>query len=795
MQDGPISSDVARLKELLFEPESQAIVELRQRIDVLSADDRRLHADLIARLDALARAQEERRTELAQRVADMTAEERAQRADIARRLEALLERAGTAERFTQSVAASLDEAMRRAEIDRHTELSAAIAPLVVRTIKTEIRSSHDELADALYPHMGRMVKSYVASAMKDLADQINRRLEQNPLMLRLRSLTTGRSVAELAMAESMRLQVDELYLIRRGTGELVGRWPEAPGGANRDAVLGGTLAAINEFSAEAFAGGGSELRRVDLGTAQIYLRASPLHLLAAKCSGSAPAAVEQVVDEAFLAFIAQHRDTLLAEADGVDTGGTERPLKELAGNVQQQVAERQAEIAVPPLGFAPLKWAAALILLPLVGWTAWSWYLDWRTTTTRQAALAAIAETGELKGYRTHVDVERGGRSLTVVGLAPSDTVKSAALVRVMTRLPGVQVSEELVVLPNSALQAEQEIALIKRSVAGLETSVGAVGGKLAGIERQVESVGGSVREAATATAGVRRDLSTVEAELARAAERRALMRAASRLDQLIPDLRRLEGELTVPADREAARRALTRTGETRTEIRARLAVLESTTTISPEQPTQSMLPWRLSLLTDADNLAALIGQRRMTGTAATEIVAQASAAEQAEDVAAAVERLAAIAAALEQANALRLSLPKPPPPAGAPTPRDRLAAFIRDHAIFFGTNADYRDPAATDEVLARLEALMSETDVLLRVVGYTDERGGQQRNTSLSQARADKVLAALVAQGVPRERLVAVGRLNNTDLSPATGANSPNRRVEFEIGFVGEGGRVERTP
>ena len=59
---------------------------------------------------------------------------------------------------------------------RHAELSQAIAPLIVKTIKTEIRSSQDELAEALYPAMGRMVTAYIASAIHDLIDDINRRL-------------------------------------------------------------------------------------------------------------------------------------------------------------------------------------------------------------------------------------------------------------------------------------------------------------------------------------------------------------------------------------------------------------------------------------------------------------------------------------------------------------------------------------------------------------------------------------------------------------------------------------------
>ncbi len=75
-------------------------------------------------------------------------------------------------------------------------------------------------------------------------------------------------------------------------------------------------------------------------------------------------------------------------------------------------------------------------------------------------------------------------------------------------------------------------------------------------------------------------------------------------------------------------------------------------------------------------------------------------------------------------------------------------------------------------------------------VIGYTDDRGSSSRNSSLSQQRADKVRDALVMRGVPAEKLVSIGRNMQIDISSNTGTNSPNRRVEFEVGFKGEGAR-----
>ena len=48
-------------------------------------------------------------------------------------------------------------------------LAGAVAPVIIETVRREVRASADELADSLHPHMGRMISAYVASAIKDKA--------------------------------------------------------------------------------------------------------------------------------------------------------------------------------------------------------------------------------------------------------------------------------------------------------------------------------------------------------------------------------------------------------------------------------------------------------------------------------------------------------------------------------------------------------------------------------------------------------------------------------------------------
>ena len=597
-----MAHDVSKLKELLFDSESRALSDLSQRMDLV------------------------------------------------------FERAGSHERFTASVAGVLDEALRQAEVDRHAELSVAIAPLIVKTIKTEIRGSQDELSEALYPALGRMVKAYVGSAVRDLMDDINRRLESNAFMLRVRSLLTGRPVADLAFAEGQRLAIDEIFLIRRGSGAPVGHWPGDATSAH-DRRVSGILTAINEVATQAFEADQAALRRIDLGSSLVYLRASPTYLLAAKCRGVAPASVEQMIDEHFVGSIERLRTLLNGAADGpTPDRAVKALLADLATNLEQAIAAQQEKFATQRGGLSPAAVLLGSIGLLLAGWAGWNAYSGYATGKVRTAAERVIAGQPELNGYPVHVAVEHRGREIAMLGLTPTAGAADEAVRRLRAALPQAQITDRTAALPGGLKEARANIDV-------LQTRVGEL---------------------------------TAETTRADAAMKTGI-------DGVAADLKR--------ADVEA--------------LRSSLKALQVA-------------------------------------------LAKADTARQAD--------LEALRAELARAVAL--------------SPRARLEVWTHTHAIFFTKDTGYRDQRAATATLDELTQLVKETDALVRVVGFTDEKGGQERNVPLSQARAERIVSELKSRGVPASRLVAVGRNNIEDLSPVLGDASPNRRVEFEIGFEGEAAR-----
>jgi outer membrane protein OmpA-like peptidoglycan-associated protein len=124
---------------------------------------------------------------------------------------------------------------------------------------------------------------------------------------------------------------------------------------------------------------------------------------------------------------------------------------------------------------------------------------------------------------------------------------------------------------------------------------------------------------------------------------------------------------------------------------------------------------------------------------------------------------------------------------ARADAPRARLASLIDGFAIYFEREQPLDRPDRDDRLDA-IAALLKETNQSLRVVGFSDDTGGEARNLIISRQRATAVAGLLVERGVPRERLSVVGRAANspiTDGGPE--ARLRNRRVVLELPLDGE--------
>ena len=103
---------------------------------------------------------------------------------------------------------------------------------------------------------------------------------------------------------------------------------------------------------------------------------------------------------------------------------------------------------------------------------------------------------------------------------------------------------------------------------------------------------------------------------------------------------------------------------------------------------------------------------------------------------------------------------------------------------IQFSSGSDVILPESEPILDQAAEFLNANPDLQIEIGGHTDSRGSDEANQALSQARADRVLAALEARGVTNEMLArgfGESRLKENPDDTAE-AQQANRRIEFRI-------------
>ncbi len=121
--------------------------------------------------------------------------------------------------------------------------------------------------------------------------------------------------------------------------------------------------------------------------------------------------------------------------------------------------------------------------------------------------------------------------------------------------------------------------------------------------------------------------------------------------------------------------------------------------------------------------------------------------------------------------------------PAALTALQAEVTATLKASKIEFATDSAALG-AAGKAIVADIAARLAPTGVSFEVGGHTDSRGRADRNLALSQRRADAVRAEFLAQGIPAERVTAVGYGSQKTIAPDNNSrgNPLNRRIEITL-------------
>ena len=580
--------------------------------------------------------------------------ELAQLSDLQHRTDQIEARVGDGPALTESVETVLVEILRTAQARDHERVASALAPLMVSSMRAEIRNSRDTIVEALYPITGRLVAAAVKNAIKQAFQQIDQRLDSalsfDRWRARIISRVTGRSQAEILLRYRPHFRVEAFLFADRTTGPSIARHGgfgrKSGDGESDDELFAGMHNAALTFARNALRENeGGDVRRLDFGGAELFLRTSPTLLLAVRTAGPPPADIDQQLERLFVDFLSANRQTLNVIGPIEPENGAA-----LSADLLQRLDSVSASSAKQSKG-PPWKGFIAAAAIAAIGlWFGGNMWLEQSARTDLKAeADAIISSMPELTGYRVEASVDDNG--LHITGLSPTQAI----LDRLRTSLKGTAANAEtpltisVSALPASAAQNASAVAdalllEVERRLEPLSRTVADVAFRTQDLEDTVEDSSILATAQAAAVADLQNALADGRAGLAATAVSAEAARRQIAAD-IQSQLARVDG--AVAAAERTQDRTAERLAETRVALNAtddRLARVTSTLTALLEQVRSD---------TASLALAATGTNTKVTETARALTVLNASIQDVSSRIQAEAQRMAQVEQQLENLAAL----------------------------------------------------------------------------------------------------------------------------------------------
>jgi outer membrane protein OmpA-like peptidoglycan-associated protein len=520
--------------------------------------------------------------------------ELAQLSDLQRRADQIDARVGDGPALTESVETVLVEVLRTAQARDHERVASALAPLIVSSMRAEIRNSRDMMVEALYPITGRLVAAAVKDAIKQAFEQVDQKLDSalsfDRWRARIISRVTGRSQAEILLRYRPRFRVEAFLVADRATGSPIARhggFGRKDGdGESDDELFAGMLNATLTFARNALRETeGGDLRRLDFGGAELFLRTSPTLLLAVRTAGPPPADIDQQLERLFVDFLSANRQS-------IDVSGPISPESgaEFSDDLLQRLNAVSASSAKQSKG-PPWKGLIAAAVIAAIGlWFGGNMWLERSARADLKAeADAIIASIPELTGYRVEAAVDDNGLSIT--GLAPTQAILDSLRTSLASTAAEAEAPLTIAVsaLPAPAAQNASAVAdallpEVERRLEPLSRTVADVAFRTQDLEDTVEDNAGRAAAQAATVSALQSDQADARAGLAATA-----LSAESARRQIAADIASQFAQVdgAVAAVERTQDRAAERLAKTRVALNAaddRLARVTATLTALLEQ-------------------------------------------------------------------------------------------------------------------------------------------------------------------------------------------------------------------
>jgi outer membrane protein OmpA-like peptidoglycan-associated protein len=246
---------------------------------------------------------------------------------------------------------------------RDRKLQTTLQPMIEEALRISVARDPAIIATALFPIIGEAVRKAVAHSLQGIFDSLNQMLDRGlsfeSWKWRFEAWRSGKSFGEVALARSLNYRVEQVFLIHRETGLLLGHLFFGDGVVQDADLVSGMFTALQDFVRDAFTKKKSdELEEMLVGEYKVWLQHGPLALLAAVVSGQPPPELRQVLARELEAIHQEFGPALQSfSGDAASVAGVEPHLRNCLRGAQKGSA-KSSYTAV---------WVVAVLVLLSIG--------------------------------------------------------------------------------------------------------------------------------------------------------------------------------------------------------------------------------------------------------------------------------------------------------------------------------------------------------------------------------------------------------------------------------------------
>ncbi|MEL6769904.1 MAG: OmpA family protein [Bacteroidota bacterium] len=290
-------------------------------------------------------------------------------------------------------------------------LGDALAPAIEEGIQASVARNPQPLVDAIFPIIGPAIRRAIQQALASSLQSVNQAVEYGltwrGLRWRVEAWRSGLSIGEVALRDTLRYRVEQVFLIHTETSLLL-RHAALPGlaDAEDDAdLVSGMLSAVQTFVRDSFHVDDTEaLDALQMGDLTVWLVPGPEAVLAAVIRGTPPQELRLLLTEGIETLHRRHARDLAAFSGNVDPFEAADPVL-----YDLLVEQRKQDASV-----SPMAWVLVALLALLVGWWGWT------TFDRMQRWQATLADLDALDGLDV-ITEERTWGAYRLVGLRDPD--------------------------------------------------------------------------------------------------------------------------------------------------------------------------------------------------------------------------------------------------------------------------------------------------------------------------------------------------------------------------------------